>query len=781
MRLQAWKTVLVVGAILVAFYFALPGVFAQNVAYSALGLGSVVVILVGVRWHRPVERLGWYLVAAAGLCFTLGDDVLSLYQSVLHVNAPFPSYADALYLSGYPFLFAGVLRLARGASRAFWREENADAALVSIGVLAMSWQFLMDSYVHDVTLSTFGLLVNLAYPIMDVALVFIVLRAILFRQSKSGFLVIMAVAMLTMFAADFAYDVMTLHNSYTTGNVVDALFLFEYVLVAAAALHPSVAGVKPTPPEDEVVTTGPADNYGRLPVVLVAGFIPPAILVVATASHETVNVLALGIFCIVAFVVIALRLGWMVERMNRQARQLEENLLELTVAHVHRDELEANLRHQTLHDPLTGLANRMLFEDRLAQARERSARNGGLDAVLMIDLDDFKGVNDAHGHFIGDQLLVALARRLLGVTRSSDTLCRFGGDEFLYLAEGLTDRREAEDICERLIEELAEPFAFGDVHFEQHASIGVVICDSFDETNAEYIRDADAAMYEAKRLHKGHFVVFTSSMHNEALSVFSLTQELRGAFQRRELVMHFQPIVKLATSQIVGFEALMRWPHDARGWVTPDVFIPLAEQSELIVELGKLALRESVAVASTWQRPTMSDVAPFVTVNLSPRELHDVDLVPMVKDVLSTGSLAPERLIIEITERAALANIDDTITVLNRLRRLGVGMALDDFGTGYSSLSYLTMLRPEIIKIDRSFLAPHHPGHDSEALLETIVLLGHRLGITMLAEGIETKEQLRHLVEMGCELGQGFLFSRAVPASDVPSLLGRVSVNPHRE
>lgn len=780
MKHQAWKAALVIGAVLVSAYFALPNVMSQNVAYSILGLGSVVGILIGAHWNRPANRTGWYLVAAAGLCFSLGDDLLSLYQPLWHVSVPFPSYADALYLGGYPFLFAGVLRLTRGASRSFWREETVDAAIVSMGVLAVSWQFLMDRYVYDSTLSTFGMLVNLAYPIMDVALVFIVLRAILFRPSRSGFLMILAAAMLTMFVADFTYDVMTLHNSYTTGNVVDALFLMEYVLVAVAALHPSVASApKAAGGVDDEAVRGSSGNRGRLPVVLVAGFISPLILVVATALHQKVNVFALGIFCIVVFALIALRLSWLVGRLSRQARLLEENLLELTVAHIHRDELEANLRRQTLHDPLTGLANRTLFEDRLSQARERSSRQGGLDAVLMIDLDDFKGVNDAHGHFVGDQLLVALAHRLERVTRSSDTLCRFGGDEFLYLAESLDDRLEAETICERLIEELVEPFAFGDLNFEQHASIGVVICDSPAVSNAEYIRDADAAMYEAKRLRKGHHVVFTPSMHNEALSVFSLTQELRSALQKRDLTMHYQPILDLNTLRVVGFEALMRWPHAQRDWVPPDVFIPLAEQSELIVDLGSFALRESVSVAATWERPESLGGAPFLTVNLSPRQLHDVNLIPMVKDVLAQSALTPDRLIIEITERAALVNIDDTMSVLNRLRTLGVGLALDDFGTGYSSLSYLAMLRPEIIKIDRSFVAPHHPGHDSEALLETIVSLGHKLGITMLAEGIETKEQLEHLKLLGCELGQGYLFARAIPALDVPPMLGRTSVNPH--
>ncbi len=776
MKQQAWKFVFVVGGLLIAAYFALPNPSAQNIVYSTLGLASVVGILVGIHLHHPVNRLGWYLIAAAGACFTLGDDVWNIY-GLMHISVPMPSYADVLYLAGYPFLFAGVLRLTRDSDRAFWREENADAAIISIGVLAISWQFLMEVYVRNPSLTVLGMLVNLAYPMMDVALVFIVLRSILFKESSQTYLRFLAAAMLIMFVGDFVYDLLTVHNSYTTGNIVDAFFLFEYVVIAVAALHPSMAQGA-IPPNDAVVHLGRrvANSRNRLPGVLAAGFVAPVILVVATALHSRVNVLSLGLLCIVVLSVIGLRLKWMVERMVYQSRQLEENLVELTVAHLHRDDLEANLRHQALHDPLTGLANRMLFEDRLSQARERSRRLNRLDAVLMLDLDEFKGVNDAYGHLIGDQMLIAVSRRLDNVTRSSDTLCRFGGDEFLYLAEGLASREEAEAIGERLLDALVAPFDFGDIRCEQRASLGIVICDSSEEPVAEYVRDADAAMYEAKRNHKGRFVVFTPSIHNDAVSVFTLAQELRAASQHGGLTMHFQPIVDLMTERVVGFEALMRWPHAQRGWISPEAFIPIAEQSELIVELGHFSLHDAAAAARTWTSANVAGDAPFVTVNLSPRQLHDANLIQVIKEILIEHSLEPNRFMIEITERAAMLNIDDTLEVIDRLHNLGVDIALDDFGTGYSSLSYITLLRPKIIKIDQSFVAAMHRSRDSEALLEAIVSMGHKLGVTMLAEGIETRAQFDQLQSIGCHLGQGFLFSPAVPNSEVPSLFSQLQV-----
>jgi diguanylate cyclase (GGDEF)-like protein/PAS domain S-box-containing protein len=433
--------------------------------------------------------------------------------------------------------------------------------------------------------------------------------------------------------------------------------------------------------------------------------------------------------------------------------------------------LSVQLSHQALHDPLTGLANRALFDDRLAQAHARAQRHKGKGAVLLLDLDDFKGVNDMHGHFVGDQLLVAIAHRLEQATRSTDTLCRFGGDEFMYLAEGISSPVEAEQIASRLLEELIEPIAIAGVRVEQRASVGIVHWDESSSNSVELIQNADIALYEAKRKGKGHFAVFTPSMQQKAISRFALVQELRHALQAGELAMHYQPIIELDTIEIVGFEALMRWQHPQRGWVPPSVFIPLAEESDLIFELGAFALRESVAAAASWEPSGESGRRPYVTVNLSAHQFHDPKLIGMIEDVLTTSAITPDRLVIEITESVMLTDAAETTSVIGRLQERGVGFALDDFGTGYSSLSYLVMLQPRIIKIDQSFVRPTHDSKDNDTLLETIISLGQKLGMTMLGEGIETSAQLKRLRGPGCELGQGFLFSPAVPPNDVASML----------
>jgi diguanylate cyclase (GGDEF)-like protein/PAS domain S-box-containing protein len=437
--------------------------------------------------------------------------------------------------------------------------------------------------------------------------------------------------------------------------------------------------------------------------------------------------------------------------------------------------LAAQLSFQALHDPLTGLANRALFDDRLVQAHARVERKGGIGAVLLIDLDDFKGVNDVYGHLVGDELLISIARRFEQVTRTSDTLCRFGGDEFLYLADGLTSRAQAEQIAQRFLDALAEPFLIDDVHIEQRASTGIVIWDGTNTNIVELVQNADAAMYEAKRRGHGNLVVFTSDMRHEAASRFALVQELRHALASDQLSMHYQPIIDLTTSEVVGFEALMRWSHPERGWVPPDVFIPLAEKSDLILELGDFAIREAVTAASSWKPSGAQTLSPYVTVNLSARQFHDPGLVPMIERELKRSGLDPERLILEVTEGVALIDIAETMIVMEQLNRLKVGMALDDFGTGYSSLSYLAALNPRIIKIDQSFVRPQHDKKRSDTLLEAIITLGNKLDMTVLAEGIETASQLERLNNLDCDLGQGFLWSPAVPIDEVTNLLGEIT------
>jgi diguanylate cyclase (GGDEF)-like protein/PAS domain S-box-containing protein len=435
--------------------------------------------------------------------------------------------------------------------------------------------------------------------------------------------------------------------------------------------------------------------------------------------------------------------------------------------------LTAQLSHLALHDPLTGLANRALFDDRLEQAHSRVLRQGGMCAVLLIDLDDFKGVNDTFGHLAGDKLLASIASRLEQVTRVSDSLCRFGGDEFIYLAEGLSSTEEALAVATRLLGVLDEPFTLGGTSINQGASIGSVVWDKSSAHVSDVVQHADVALYEAKRAGKGHHVVFDADAHYQPLAKVDLENEMRASFHAGQFVMHFQPIVDLTTNEVVGFEALMRWLHPERGWVPPSVFIPIAEQSDLALEFGAFAIREAVDAARTWKSAREHVSLPYVTVNLSPRQFGDPGLLTIVENVLRTSGIWPSRLILEITENTALIDVTHTLKMIEELHSLGIGVALDNFGKDFSSLSYLLLLNPNFIKIDQTFVRPPHESTHNDSMLETIISLGTHLEMTMLAEGIETQGQLERLLNPGCKFGQGYLFSAAVPAGEVPALLER--------
>ena len=429
--------------------------------------------------------------------------------------------------------------------------------------------------------------------------------------------------------------------------------------------------------------------------------------------------------------------------------------------------LTAQLAHQALHDPLTGLANRTLIEDRLGQARAKIARQGGYGAVLMLDLDDFKIVNDTHGHVIGDQLLIGVAHRLNEVVRTADTLSRFGGDEFLYLVEGVRQAEQVNHVAERLLGALEAPFVILGIEIEQHASVGVAIFDAETPTDAPIIEEADLALYEAKRLGRGRYAVFSPGLREHSMGRFEQLQELRHALSDGQIVMHYQPIVDATGSHVVGFEALMRWNHPRRGWVGPAEFLGLAETSDLIRDLGAFALAEATRTASTW-----SDAdGPYVTVNLSARQFYDDDLVGVVDAALRASGLAAPRLVLEVAERVALQDPNRSASIIAALAELGVGMAIDQFGSGLSSLAYLMNLHLQFVKIDQSFVRPTHGIGYNDALVGFIVALGEQHGVSVVAEGVETIDQFDRLRDAGCTLSQGFLFSRAVSAEDATSML----------
>jgi diguanylate cyclase (GGDEF)-like protein/PAS domain S-box-containing protein len=437
-----------------------------------------------------------------------------------------------------------------------------------------------------------------------------------------------------------------------------------------------------------------------------------------------------------------------------------------------RKRVEDELAHRALHDALTGLPNRALFMDRLDLALDRLARHPGMLAVLFVDLDLFKLINDSLGHAAGDFVLQAVSHRLRQLVRPGDTVARLGGDEFAVLCPDLADADEALAIAHRIGAELPETLPVDDREIAVRASIGVAVTAQHGPTSQELLRDADAAMYRAKHDGRGREVMFDDGMRQDALVRLETEHGLRLAIERGELVLHYQPEVSLPRGQIIAAEALVRWNHPTRGLLPPSEFIPLAEETGVIVPLGAWVLRTACAEAAGWARALAPGTAPSIAVNVSARQLADPTLVETVVEALADSGLPAESLCIEITESALMEDASVAVRVLTELRAIGVVIAVDDFGTGYSSLAYLQRFPVSVLKIDRSFVDRVDGGVEESAIVAAVVRLAHTLGHVSIAEGVERPEQLAALQRLECDRAQGFYFARPMAAADFAELVG---------
>jgi diguanylate cyclase (GGDEF)-like protein len=436
-----------------------------------------------------------------------------------------------------------------------------------------------------------------------------------------------------------------------------------------------------------------------------------------------------------------------------------------------RKALEGELAHRAFHDPLTELPNRALLVERLQQALARGVRNGRTAAVLFVDLDDFKVINDSLGHRLGDQLLVGVAQRLRACVRPGDTAARLGGDEFVVLLEDMGSEDEAACVAERFLDGLQAPFVLEGHDVYVGASVGIATSRHAGTLPDDLLREADVAMYAAKAKGKRHYVVFDPAMEARPRERLALETDLRRALERGEFRLHYQPIVELNSGQIQGVEALLRWQHPERGVVSPSEFIPVAEETGLIVPIGRWVLLDACMQLRAWQTGDPAGEALFVSVNLAARQFMDPGLVEDVAAALRDSGLASSCLKLEITESAAMEAGIGTIQTLQALKGLGVQLAIDDFGTGYSSLSYLKRFPVDTLKIDRSFVDGLGSDPQDTAIVQSVIALARTLSLSVTAEGIETPKQLEELLALRCDEGQGYYFARPQPSEAVADLL----------
>lgn len=478
----------------------------------------------------------------------------------------------------------------------------------------------------------------------------------------------------------------------------------------------------------------------------------------AAGSQRAVLLLGVVVMAIAAALTLLLR---------RSVRSAFQRAYEALVHEIEeRKTLQGQLEHQAYHDALTGLANRTLYIRRVEEAVTAGRRAGEATGVIFIDLDDFKAVNDTLGHEAGDTLLEQTAKRLTLCLRGEDTAARLGGDEFAVLLEHSSD---AERVAQRIMEALRAPVRIADHDLVISASVGIAVGGPEIEFATTLLANADIAMYSAKAKGKSQYAIFATAMQEEVEMRMRVRAEMREALRGDQFTLHYQPIMELDRSECVGAEALVRWTHPTFGLVLPASFIPIAEETGFICELGRFVLDQATMRAASWQRPERRPI--HVSVNVSTRQIGDADIVSDVTGALARSGLAPELLTLEITESVLLVDPDAAIDTLTRLKEIGVRIAIDDFGTGYSSLNYLRQLPVDTVKIDKAFIEGLEKGAEESALARAVIEFGAALGLDTVAEGIETAGELDLLIQLQCRYGQGYLLSRPLDGAAIDAFL----------
>ncbi|MTJ10212.1 EAL domain-containing response regulator [Anabaena sp. UHCC 0204] len=459
-------------------------------------------------------------------------------------------------------------------------------------------------------------------------------------------------------------------------------------------------------------------------------------------------------------------------RVNARTLELELANQELQKELIERKRLQDKLLHRALHDPLTNLYNRTFLMDKLEEGIKLASENANYQfSVLFLDCDRFKIINDSLGHLVGDELLIAIAKRLQFLMRDIDILARLGGDEFAILLDNVEDINYAQEISEKILQQFSSPFQLSRAEVFINGSIGIVLSNSKYSNPQEILRDADTAMYQAKSLGKSRYCIFNPDMYEQAIKTLQLENDLKRAIDKKEFIVYYQPIVSLSTGKINGFEALVRWEHPTLGMISPMDFIPVAEEIGLISEIDNWVLNIACCQLRKWQEQKIADESIYMSVNLSVRLFSQPNLLEIIDSSWRKNNLNPQNLKLEITESAIMENREVATKILQQLRDSQIQLSIDDFGTGYSSLSYLHKFPVNILKIDKCFIDFLDSSDKDMGLVSTIIQLAHTIKMKAIAEGIETAAQLSKLRNLGCDFGQGYFFSKPLDVKSAANIL----------
>lgn len=776
----------------------------NNIATILAGLFAVLGMAFGAWWSYHFDRrLGssWILFMIAMIHWVLGD-ILWAYNELVLGEVPSPFIGDVFYFLAYPLFLIGVIWLARLQETS--RNTNwiwLDLIIVFFLSLGLYWNFLIGpqwkQMEHTGWLPT---LVATAYPIGDLILVLIITLIVLLPHSPtlSPALYWMLSGHLITAVADSIYNYQVINGAYQSDAWFNILFSIGPLLLMLSGIS-QASSIKTMKMKRE---TSSFPNVSILPQVLVPAFwlsLAYFLLIYSKDAKQAMSesTFSLWLFIMIVFLVfrqfIAIKENEKLEKKLRHGNELlEKRVAERTSDLIRKNselelemevrqkaefmlrEREENLAYMVQHDSLTGLPNRVQLFDRISQAIHNQKSTKKPYAVLFIDLDNFKIVNDSLGHPAGDQLLVDAGQRLSALVRSGDLVSRVGGDEFIVLLEGFEDETFVSNVVDRIQIALKKPHYIKDRPIYITASMGVVIMEAnqpSDVTAADVIRDADIAMYSAKNDGKARHIVFRSNLHDRPLYHLETLTDLHQALEQNQFVLYYQPVLQLKTQKLVAFEALIRWQHPTRGLLSPDDFIPIAESDGFIDSISEWVLVNACQQLRKWHEAFPCHATLSINVNMSPQCLHRPKLATWVQEVLRNNLLPPTSLTLEIVETALIQNVEQAKQIFSSLRAMGVRVGLDDFGVGYSSLGYINEYPIDKIKIDQSFINRVSDNPRVAAVVRSIGLLSKELKVDLVAEGVETREQLEFLKELDCEYGQGFLFAKPLSVEEADAFL----------
>ncbi|HUC37907.1 MAG TPA: EAL domain-containing protein [Acidimicrobiales bacterium] len=723
----------------------------EPTALFTLGLMTVAAFAFSIRRYRPSAIWPWVSIASALGLFLAGGVARSDLHTLGNLTATRSLLPDVLVLPGYALLAAGLLGFSRSRVRGPHRHSSVvlDGLIAALALVALAWVFAVQPVLvhHHIPVTVRWVLT--AYPAMSIFLVVVTLR-IAFNpdQERVPAFWFLVAGMTFMFIGDIVYMFADINLIHVAGRILDLPYGLAYISAGATVLDPSMRKLT------ELGRLRRIDSSrGRVALVGVALLIPALLTLVP--RNESASDRA------VLFVTITALTGAAVLRIVQALYTAERS--------------EARLAFQASHDSLTGLPNRRMLEQHLSDLLDRAPIDDTHVALLFLDLDRFKLINDTMGHRYGDDLLVKVAQRLRSHVRPTDLVTRIGGDEFMIVLGNVVSLSQALDLANRLRYCLRAPFEVNGMEFYVSTSIGLAFASGDDpEATAEVlVRDADTAMNQAKDAGRDSVAVFDQSMRTRVSERVELEHDLRNAVALQQLHLVYQPIVRLPLGPIEGVEALVRWAHPTQGVLSPAKFIPLAEESGLIGELGAWVLGEALGQLAAWRRqaPGMEDL--YVSVNLSGAQLHDDHIAERVEEMLAANGLQGSALCLELTESVVMEDPIAAAGILTQLRRLGIRLAIDDFGTEYSSLAYLKRFPVTSLKIDKAFVDSLVIEDSSDSsLIAAIVAMSRALGIGTVAEGVETSTQSKRLIELGCDSVQGYLYSRPVRADRLPEVVG---------